>query len=119
MAASHDKEHVFDVRVIDRNLQKKILAEEELKSYTAGLKDCSENADVITKESIFGDEMIHGHKKKYVPAYKGRPQVVYTRAGDSDLEGEEDESEFDSDDAAAAEVKSEGEKGSEKNSSEE
>ena len=100
MAGSQEKDYLFDIRVMDRNLRKNLIAADDVKSYVGGLADMSENAELVTKESIFGDEMIHGHKKKYVPAYKGRPQVVYTRIGESDMEGEEDESDFDSEDAA-------------------
>lgn len=47
-------ERLFDVRVLERNLQKGLITEEEYEKHLADLEDVEENATVIEAEFVEG-----------------------------------------------------------------
>lgn len=47
-------ERVFDVRILERNLDKGLISREEYDAYLASLDDAGENATVIEAEFVVG-----------------------------------------------------------------
>ena len=91
MTTTKDKDKLFDLRTSDRNIQKGIVSDADRRKFVSNLKDSSKNAEPISMEAIFGDELTRGHRKKSVPAYRSGPKVTYTKSIEEDLEEEFDE----------------------------
>ena len=50
-----EKEHIFDKRIIERNMKRGRLTKEQYEGYLAGLADEAEKADEITVEVSEGE----------------------------------------------------------------
>ena len=51
---SHEKEHLFDYRTVERNIAQGRITREEYEAYLAGLEDSAEQATEIEAEFVEG-----------------------------------------------------------------
>ena len=56
MALIKTEEQLFDVRLVERHIQKGMTSEKDFNSYLGKLPDLEENSEYISKELIFDEE---------------------------------------------------------------